>query len=727
MANFDEDLVEKYKQRLRQSLNLTELTQTKISSKEYQDFKKESMPAALSFYEKLCNSCGHALAIKLKPDKEKALKDAIDISHLDITPSGAVAFSVALPITLMIVGIAISLLIFNSLFFTIFFSVISVVLLSVFSNMPFFIANSWRLKASNQMVLCIFYIVTYMRHTSNLERAVGFASEHLTKPLGLDMRKILWDVETQKFSSIKDSIETYLRFWKDYNKEFIEAFHLIESSLYEASEERRVALLDKSLEVMLEGTYEKMLHYAQNLKAPITALHMLGVVLPILGLVILPLIISFMGGVSWVHIAALYNIALPVVVFFISKNILSKRPTGYGDTDITELNPELKKYKDVTINIGGKSVLIPTWGISACIGGLFFLIALSPIIIQTISPGFDICITSDFSFGCPEASEKVSAVYLLNFKESQQDKDTIIGPFGLGATLLSLFFPLSLAYGIGLFYRLRSKNVISIRNKTRKLEDEFSSALFQLGNRLADGIPAEIALEKVGAEMTETVSGDFFTIAASNIRKLGMGLQDAIFNPRSGAIVFFPSAIIQSSMKVFTESIKKGPRIASHALLNVSRYIKEMHKVNERLKDLLADIIADISSQIHFLTPVIAGIVMGITSMITYIIGELGKQMTGLKTGGQVPTGFMANLESLGISDTIPTYYFQLVVGIYVFEIVYILTEMENGIDNGEDTLQEQYSLGRNLIKSIMLYAILSGIVMVIFNLIALTILKVTA
>ena len=58
-------------------------------------------------------------------------------------------------------------------------------------------ASTWRMKASNQMVQSIFYIVTYMRHTSNLERAIEFAANHLEAPLSLDFRKILWDVETE--------------------------------------------------------------------------------------------------------------------------------------------------------------------------------------------------------------------------------------------------------------------------------------------------------------------------------------------------------------------------------------------------------------------------------------------------------------------------------------------------------------------------------------------------
>jgi len=129
-------------------------------------------------------------------------------------------------------------------------------------------------------MLCIFYIVTYMRHTSNLERAIQFAADHLSGPLALDLKKILWNVETGKYQNVKDALDTYLDTWKETNFEFVEAFHLIESSLYEGSETRRVSLLDKSLDVILEETYEKMMHYAQNLKGPITTLHMLGISFP---------------------------------------------------------------------------------------------------------------------------------------------------------------------------------------------------------------------------------------------------------------------------------------------------------------------------------------------------------------------------------------------------------------------------------------------------------------
>jgi hypothetical protein len=282
---------------------------------------------------------------------------------------------------------------------------------------------------------------------------------------------------------------------------------------------------------------------------------------------------------------------------------------------------------------------------------------------------------------------------------------------------------IGLGVSIGTFYSLRSKNVIKIREKTRVLEEEFSSALFQLGNRLGDGLPAELAFGKVAQTMHGTVSGEFFAVAEQNITKLGMGLEQALFDQRVGAVVTFPSNVIESSMKVLIESIKKGPRIAAQALLSMSRYIKEIHHVEERLKDLMEEVITSMNSQIKFLTPAIAGIVIGITSMISAILTRLSSQLSALSAQGTDvgnPLGDTLSIFGVGM----PTFYFQIVVGIYIVQIVFILTVLSSGIENGADKLAERYALGKNLINSTLLYSLISGAVMLGFNLFAVNILS---
>src|SRR3989338_6717131 len=209
-----------------------------------------------------------------------------------------------------------------------------------------------------------------------------------------------------------------------------------------------------------------MLHYAHNLQNPITMLHMLGIILPILGLVILPLVVSFMENVRWYHLAVIYNIILTVVVYYIGKNILSKRPTGYGDTDISEENPELKKYRNILIKIGREEVKITPMIVSIFVGVTLFLIGISPLLLHSI--GFP-----DFGFG----EEDLKSICEKKFCFLEYRTSTItgaeIGPYGLGAAIASLFIPLSIGISVGLYYRLKSKNIIKIREKAKQLELEF--------------------------------------------------------------------------------------------------------------------------------------------------------------------------------------------------------------------------------------------------------------
>ncbi|MBN1386340.1 hypothetical protein JW968_05200 [Candidatus Woesearchaeota archaeon] len=701
-----EDLINKYKKNFNAQLQtptLDEDAPKAVTTQEYTEFKSQYLPKHMTFYENACRIA--AKVLKIQPDAKKIpeLKNAIRTCHLTVTPEGVQSLAILAPLVIIFFGGMLSILIFGSPFLLFVSVIVGASVWGAFTKMPYFLADNWRLQASNQMVLCIFYVVTYMRHTSNLELAVEFAANHLNPPLSLDLKKVLWDVETQEFATIKESLDFYLDSWKQYNMEFVESFHLVMSSLYETDEARRVSTLEKALSVILEETYEKMLHYAYNLKSPITMLHMLGIILPILGLVILPLVVSFMKGITWYHIAVLYNFLLPAGVYFLGKTILSKRPTGYGNSDISQSHPDKDNLNKIIFNLGPYSIAINPVLFSFAIGIAMIIIGFSPVIMHALK--------------MPDAT--ILGFELLGYRTT--DTGDVMGPYGFLASLLSLLIPMGIALLFGLNLTLKTKKFIKIREEAKKLEIEFASALFQLGNRLGDGLPAEIAFSKVSDTMVGTNSGKFFDFVSLNIRRLGMSVEQAIFDTHEGALSKFPSNMIESSMKVLTESVKKGPLVAAQALMNVSEYIKEMHKVDERLKDLLQDVISSMQSQIKFLTPTIAGIVIGITSMITSIIGKLRLQMTQITDEAAVGAG--TSLVQM-FSEGIPTYYFQIIVGVYVVQIIYILTVLANGIENGSDKLNEKYTVGTNLMKSTMLYCVISFIIMIIFNIIANQIMK---
>jgi hypothetical protein len=140
-----------------------------------------------------------------------------------------------------------------------------------------------------------------------------------------------------------------------------------------------------------------------------------------------------------------------------------------------------------------------------------------------------------------------------------------------------------------------------------------------------------------------------------------------------------------------------------------------MHKVNERLKDLLSDVISSLRGQINFLTPIIAGIVVGIGNTITSVVVNLGPALT--QDGGE---GSLFGVNSSVLSDLfplakiIPPYFFQLIVGLYLVEITFIMTILANYIENGVDKLNQEYLLSKNLFKSMGFYIIIAFVVTII-------------
>jgi hypothetical protein len=251
---------------------------------------------------------------------------------------------------------------------------------------------------------------------------------------------------------------------------------------------------------------------------------------------------------------------------------------------------------------------------------------------------------------------------------------------------------------------MKTKNIIKERERTKQLEGEFNNSLFQLGNRLGNGVPPELAFGKVAESSKGLITENFFKQVNYNIRQLGMSVEKAIFDTRRGAINYYPSDLIATSMRVLIESSKKGLKIAAISLMSISEYVKNIQKITTRLTDLLAEIASDMKSNMTFLAPLLSGVVVGLAVMITSILGKL--QISEL-AGGASAQG-IGNLSTImnifDMTKMIPPYYLQIIVGVYLIEIIFILTSTLVTVDSGEDRLETTNKTAINLRRGVLLY-----------------------
>ncbi len=691
------DILQKYGNKIENKINTTRVSGKSGYSQAYSTFKNEMAPA-WGKYEKWCHSLGNAIKLNISKKDEARTRRNLEIAHLDVEPWQAVTLSTISFFIIFLVGIfiSVSVYIFTGSFPALLFVMIIVVSMFLFyyiNGYPERFANQWRLKASSQMVPAILYIVVYMRHTSNLEKAISFAAEHLQPPLALDLKKVFYNVEVGKFSTIKESLDSYLSVWRDYSPEFIESFHLIESSLFEPSDNQRIATLEKALQVVLDGVYDRMLKFVHDVKSPIESTYMLGTTLPVLGMAMLPLASLMVGGLLKAsHVFILYNFIIPFLAFFLMNKYLMMRPGGYGETSLLERNPLYSDFKSRQPYWHALALTFP-----------FFLIGFLPLIFGfTPLPGW-LGIPKDFTF----AQIGLGIFGNNNFFDFVSTSTGVAGPFGIGALILGMFIPLGLALFFSIAYKEKTKRLVKERTATKELEAEFNNSLFQLGNRIGNGTPPELVFSKVAESTAGLKTSEFFKRVNFNIQRGGMSVESAIFDSRRGAINYYPSDLIATSMRIMVEAAKKGLKIAAISLMSISEYVKNIQKITDRLKDLLAEIISDIKSNITFLAPLLAGVVIGLAAMITSILSKLkfaqsqGTSVAGLGNLGSILTLFNQ-------TSTIPPYYLQIAIGVYLVQIIFILTGTLTTINSGEDKLDKASSTAKNLMKGVTLYFIVA-------------------
>src|SRR3989338_7389409 len=189
------------------------------------------------------------------------------------------------------------------------------------------------------------YMISSMRLVPNMEKAVEFTATHGRGKIAEDMKKLIWDVQIGKYLSIEEGLDVLAYNWGKYNDDFKQALMIIRSSLLEGDGAKREALLEKASEDVLEGSKEKMDHFARGLSQPTVYLYYFGVLLPLMLAIVLPIGGTLAGGDFPLArpevLALIYIVGLPLGLFILGSAILGSRPPTYIPPEIDENFPGL--------------------------------------------------------------------------------------------------------------------------------------------------------------------------------------------------------------------------------------------------------------------------------------------------------------------------------------------------------------------------------------------------
>ena len=104
-----------------------------------------------------------------------------------------------------------------------------------------------------------------------------------------EFNRLIWDFQIGIYSSISEGLDLMALRWSKYSSELKESLMKIRASVMEPSEAKRYQLLDKTMSEVLESVKDKMGDYARSLNQPSVMLFYIGVLLPLLLVIILPI------------------------------------------------------------------------------------------------------------------------------------------------------------------------------------------------------------------------------------------------------------------------------------------------------------------------------------------------------------------------------------------------------------------------------------------------------
>ncbi|MFH0923065.1 MAG: type II secretion system F family protein [Candidatus Micrarchaeota archaeon] len=575
------------------------------------------------------------------------------------------------------------------------------------------------------------YLTMSLRLTPNLEKAVEFAANHGQGKIAEDMKKIVWDVQIGRFLSVEEALDDLAYRWGAYNEDFKHALMIIRASILEGDKIKREELLNKASDDVLEGAKEKMDFYSRKLHQPTVMLYYFGILLPLLLAIILPLAGSFaniaLGKAEYLVIV--YNLFLPIGIYFFGSNILSQRPPTYIPPNVPEDYPGLPPIG--VARILGINVPFKWFALIVIVGLLYvgfttdqgdtqnFINGILARFNPDFNPDFDgIQISGTLGQAPDYLTHKEALAQIPHFTYFDKNalsigsitlipQGTFIGQF----TIFGLLIGFCLATSTWLLgkYAARKK----IQDDLREMETEFKDALYVLASRLGENKPIEEALRSAVQFLPKSKVGRrIFRRVLENITMMGMTLDAAIFDETYGAMKDMPSRTIFGGMRFLSDSVELGVNVASKSLINLAVQLRNAQKIDEALRKMLEDVTVMLGTMAIFVAPVVLGVVSSMQRMImnslasTTPTSDVAAATQGITLSGVNVQGLTDVFKSSALSETADPTTFIFIMGIYVVEVVTLLTYFNSQIEDTRNNLHTWTSIAKALPVAIILYCV---------------------
>ncbi|HLD57357.1 MAG TPA: hypothetical protein VJA47_03570, partial [archaeon] len=184
-----------------------------------------------------------------------------------------------------------------------------------------------------------------------------------------------------------------------------------------------------------------------------------------------------------------------------------------------------------------------------------------------------------------------------------------------------------------------------------------------------------------------------------------------------GAIRYYPSRLIKNIMSAVVDTAKRGIGYASESMMTISKYLTNIRETQEYIRDILSETVSSMKFQAYILTPMITGLIVSMSQVITDVLVKLGQGLSSVTAGaGGVADSIKVKGIFGDVDKAIPPAIFQLIVGVYLVEVVLILAIFLTKIHYGNNQIIQRNSAAKMLIVSMVVYVMVSLISSMMFS-----------
>ena len=179
-------------------------------------------------------------------------------------------------------------------------------------------------RACSELPALVCYLAMALRAVPNLERALGFAAGQMRGETGKFLRRMMCELELGYRTCGAEVLEEMVGRWGGRCPEVERSLHLIRSSVEEGSLASRERTLSMALSAVLDGAVGRARDYALRVHHSILLVYTLGVLLPLVLVVMVPVISSTgFGGPAVLFFAC---VLCPLMVWWLGCRALRGRP-----------------------------------------------------------------------------------------------------------------------------------------------------------------------------------------------------------------------------------------------------------------------------------------------------------------------------------------------------------------------------------------------------------------